>query len=473
MLAGLFKIDCKKDIYNKFFMIFYLMFSLLLILLNLIKISFLEIVSLSIALIIVVFFCYLYRNNKFTINKYIFWILLIIPILIRISLFFFNYGNISNDYAFFFNSAYNYANNIALNNEYIAKFPYLYFYIFILGNFFKIFGSNYNTVIFLNLVFEILSAFFFYLIVRKKYNKETTFKSLLLYLYNPFIVFWVIKCCPVTIVNTFLMITIYMFINIDLNKKSFVAFSSLTGLFMGITNAFRPILIIFLIAIMIYYVYLIINKYNIKKIIISFFLIISLFILTNYLTLLKVRNDINNYESKIDSGYTLLVGSNIESNGTWNKEDSQIFNDLTDRLGLSLAEKVIKRMALERYKSNGVSNINLFANKAYVLGGNLNSYTFEEIDGTIMNDIQPLIKTIFKVYLSVFLYLILIINIIVAYKFAIDDNKLNEYKVLSIFTIGLFTSTLLVEVSARYFIPMLVPLIITNSKLLTFKKNTL
>ena len=208
--------------------------------------------------------------KKFKINnKYLFIILLIIPFIIRFSLLFLDYGPLVSDYEWFYNNAVAFSKGMSLDKNYIALFPYLHLYVIVLGTFFKILGSQYSVVVFTNLLLELIGIFFLYQTVK---NKSHSKKLLFLYLYNPFSILWIPMCHSVIAVNTFLIIVFYFFLKIDFSKK-YILYSLLTGIFMGIANNFRPVLIIFVIAIAIYYINLIFRKYKWQKLFLSFILI--------------------------------------------------------------------------------------------------------------------------------------------------------------------------------------------------------
>ena len=466
-ILNILKIEKKSDFYCKFFFLCYLFFSLYLCVINFYNPNNMQFCGMLIAGLLL-FSAYMFMKNcNIKINKIIIIVLLVFPLIIRLCLLFLNYGNFVDDYNYLLNSSLNFASEISLDSNYISMFPYIYPFIFLIGNVFKLLGTNYFNFILVNLLFELMGAFFLFLIIKNKKGKIVALKALLFYLYNPFSILWITKCCPVIVVNTLLIISIYFFSKINLQEKKYLLFSLLTGLFMGITNSFRPILIIFLIAIFIYYVYLIIKKENIKKVILSFLLILSSFVVTNRLILLKIGDDLDTNIKTSQSGFTLLVGSNMESHGTWNISDSLLFSELVEKYGVINGANEAKKIAFERYKSYGVDTIKLLFYKSGVMGTNLDNYSFYDVFNSIENDFSMKFESRVELYTSIYWYLILFVNLICAFLFVFTKVEINSLNVNSIFGMGLFVAMLFVEVSARYFIPILVPLFISCSFVFT------
>lgn len=438
-----------KDKYSSFFYLFYFLLIVALLIMNLYRFSLVNSVGLILAIGLFIF------RKKINISKHWFIILLIIPIILRFGLLFLSYGNLASDYEFFYGSAVSYSNGLPLASDYLSLFPYLYLYIVVLGSAFKLISTKYFVVVLVNIVVELIGVIFLYKTVKDKpFGKNLV----LLYLFNPFSIMWLIKCCPVTFVNALLMIVFYLFTKIDLKGK-YLLFSLLTGIFMGLANNFRPVLIVFLIAIFIYYLYLLINKYPLKNVIISFIVIAISFISVNKLILLYTENNLGVELSGNESGWSVFVGSNYESGGRWNIEDSNFFDDLVNEKGGKEAHKEVFSLAIERYKSYGIKNVMFVAKKGAALGSNLTSYTYEDVTYSILNVIPTWMSFIIKAYLYFYMILILLLNFVSSYKLLKNKDTLDEYGMFGVFGFGLFASMLLVEVHARYFMPILIPII--------------
>lgn len=109
----------------------------------------------------------------------------------------FNYGEVFSDEATFYSNAMNLRSDLPLNNRYIAMFPYLYSYIFLLGNFMKIFTTKFITVVILNIIMDITASYFAYLFGKKIKNKEFGILLMIIWLLNPFQILWCMKALPI------------------------------------------------------------------------------------------------------------------------------------------------------------------------------------------------------------------------------------------------------------------------------------
>lgn len=259
--------------------------------------------------------------NKILKNKKIIICLLLLAILLRFSLLLFDYNEVYSDEATFYYNAVSLASDLEINSKYIAVFPYLFGYINILSIFMKVFGTTIYHAITFNIIIDLIGAVFAYLFGKKIYNdKKKGILFLLIWMFNPFNIIWCMKILPINIVNTMIIISAYVFecLLSSFNNKRYLIISIILGIIIGISNSFRPIMIIFLIAIFLYYLYLIIfSKYNLKKILLSFIVITLCYSVYNNLNYKLVEDATGYTPSKSGSGWSIYVGSNISSNGEW------------------------------------------------------------------------------------------------------------------------------------------------------------
>lgn len=443
--------------YSKLFSFCFLLLSILLLFYNLTNHLLSTILYSSISILFMLFIIH-YRKNIIYIlsKKYIKYFIIGLPIIIRLILLFLHYSDLVSDEATFYNTAAEISLGNIFNQRYIATFPYLLGYIKLLSFVFKLFGISRNSVIIFNIFLDIIGAFFAYKTMKKQFNKRTGFIVLLLWLYNPFNIIYISKCLPIIIVNTSFIITIYIFscLMSSFNTKyKFLYLSILVGIMLGITNCFRPIMIIFIISIFFYYLYLLLNKKNIYKLLISFILILLPYKLVGAMNNYLVE-DYTGYKIQGSaSGWSIYVGSNYSSYGTWFKEP-----EFTEQINSNLfTPKTLHayffNKGIANYKKNGIINLNLMYQKGNILSGNVSEYTYNQF--TNYNS-KNIISVILKIYVNFYWFLILITT----YLCAININRKCDKRVLIyiILVLGLFSSNLLVEVSPRYFTPMFVPL---------------
>lgn len=401
---------------------------------------------------------YNFKINKILENKKLFLIILIIPLLIRLLLLVFNYPELYSDEATFYNNAVAISGNKSLTNEYIATFPYLYPYIYLLGIIFKIFGTNYKVVVLTNIIIDLIGSFITYKFFENIKDKKSAKISLLIWLYNPFQIIWNVKCLPVIIVNTLIILSLYIFSILYKkisNIKHNILFSIILGIVLSIANSNRPIMIIFIIALFIYYVYLLIIKKNKpKELIISFVLIFVLFEFGNILTR-NIVSDKTEYEvAKSSGGWSLYLGSSYDTSGQWYPVDK--FGELiySDDFTPTKTHDYFQKEAIKRYKDNGINNLILIPKKANVLVSSFDEFSVNNLYSKLNIPIPKIIINI----LSKLFWLTLILTNLFIIKLKKDD--IIRYFPYLLFFIGVILASLLVEVSPRYFTPNLVVLTI-------------
>lgn len=449
------------NIITKTISIVYLLFIIYLLITNIYHFNIFNILGIIISIILI------YLITKLKTEKKVFFIMLLIVVLSRIYLLFLDYKNILGDYSFFYGSSISLSKNLELNNSYIALFPYLYSYIFILGNIMKIIGIKYISVIITNLLFEIIGGIFFYLLM-KRIDKFDEKKCILIYIYNPFNIIWITICSPVIITNTFFIICIYIFYILKDTKKTTkkIILSILLGMFLAIANSFRPIIIIFLIALLIYIIFTYlktkkVNKYSIASIFICLFIyVLTTFSINAYIA---KKIDVKTISSK--SGWSLYVGANYEEKGMWNQEDSNYLTKIYKSNNHIETQNILKKEAINRYKKLNIKTIPLLVYKSILLTNDVEIYSYDSYNSLRNNEITDILKIAIKISLATYMYYILITNLIIIIK-NIKNKKETLLFPTGIYAIGLFVASLLVEISPRYFMPITIPLMIYSTQLL-------
>ena len=156
------------------------------------------------------------------------------------------------------------------------------------------------------------------------------------------------------------------------------------------------------------------------------------------------------------SGWTLYVGANVESNGTWNQSDGEKFiekyNDISN--SAENIQKEFQNEAILRIKTNGKrANINLIKEKFKVLTQNMAGYSVDQFWNIQNRTENEKYKKCVGFWTNIFVFIIILLNLLVII-IQNDDLKMYMYMLLSI---GLVISHLLVEVSSRYTIHVIVP----------------
>lgn len=459
------------------FLIIYILFSLFIFIGQFKYTNTLKSIILYAFIIFSLILLFKFRNSlKKFLNKEIFFIsCIVLGIIFRFFLLFLDYKELVGigDYQTFFNNASNFCEtNTISQSTYVGLFPFLMPYIVILGSFFKIVGTSYKSVVLLNIILDLFIPLFLYFSFKNKSIKKC---SSVLYLLNPFAIIWCTICCPVTLVNFGLCLSILTFSLLlkNMYSKKFILFSILTGIIMSISNTFRPIMIIMLIAIFLYYIYINMKNKNFKlHYLISFILILISFFITKN-GLLSLMDKINDEPVSRTSGWTLYIGSNIDSNGMWYSEP-KLDELLGNGLSVEETQKEFKHLAIERYKSNKLNNLKLFAIKFVILTGNVPNYTFSTFLNTVVITSEWISNSI-KIILYCYMFISIILNILIAVQSLLNRKKLELNIFYMLFYIGIIMAHLFVEVSPRYYMPAIVPLTIINGlslyKFLTVTKK--
>ncbi len=161
------------------------------------------------------------------------------------------------------------------------------------------------------------------------------------------------------------------------------------------------------------------------------------------------------------SGWTLYIGSNINSNGMWYSEP-QLDKLLENGLSVEEIQIKFKQLAMERYKSNGLNNIKLFAIKFVVLTGNVPNYTFSTFLNTV-NINCKLIANIIKTILYCYMFIFILLNILIAIQNLMNRKNIESNIFYMLLYIGIIVAHLFVEVSPRYYMPAIIPVCIISS----------
>lgn len=186
-----------------------------------------------------------------------------------------------------------------------------------------------NNVFFLKLINIIVTSFIPVLIylISKKVTTEKTAKIISV-LYSVFLFPLLLNT---VLTNQHLplllnLIVIYLIINMKYNKV--IKISLIVGLLLGISNILRSEGIVYITCIFLYSIYLIIKKYDIKKIIISFLLIIFTYFCTfNLSSFILMKTDISeNGLKNMNPTWKFVAGFNYETNGVYSDEDASKYS---------------------------------------------------------------------------------------------------------------------------------------------------
>jgi hypothetical protein len=371
----------------------------------------------------------------------------------------------TSDPQVFFDTASKIASGAGVSGDtYIALFPYLAAYDNLLAVAMHLIKDQWLSIIVLNSVFEIIGAISVYLIFKRILNTNTIIAALgyCLWIISPFNIIFSLISLPIIIVNTLLSLSILLGLFIiknilHWNFKSIIKYSTTLGILIGIANLFRPIFIIFIIALLIIYMLIFFessNKnLNIHKLITSISLICAIFIAIQIFSNIIISKEISLKASINASGWSIYVGSNSENNGMWNINDQNnatkicsITNEAND------CQVELQKYGIERYKQMDFFELtSLSLRKLGVLASNqTNIYN---ADQSIIGYGNSRAKIIMNVYIELFIIYIYSMSTFSFYFLSIRSKiYMERYSILllALLFLGFFFSHIFVEVSWRY-----------------------
>jgi len=333
--------------------------------------------------------------------------------------------------------------------NYFARFPHDTIAVLYYSLFYNFYKNPIFLVKLFNVFFSTLSVFIMYCIVKQLFGyKSALVSAIILSLFPPFVMYNS-QMLSENMALPFYLISIHFFIKYTKHMNQY-RWMVCSGLALSVGNMFRMVGVIFLIA---YMMYLIIYK-GIKRTVKAGPIIIIMFLLPLYITsTLLLNNKITEthlWEPKETSLTSVLKGTNLNSFGFWNKEDSEISSkynyDYTKVKDESI--KIIK----ERLLHSPIQNIAaLYIGK---LGGQLGVSDFGAYEFTVIDSNDTAIIKTLRYFGFTMLTLINIFHIFLLY-FAIiclkkNKDLLSELNLISILSVGFILLYLISEVQPRY-----------------------
>ena len=403
-----------------------------------------------------------------TVPKWVFPAVICIGIVLNFSLLLLHYKDPTLDYLTFFSNGVDLAKSgritVPIWRQYLAMFPYLWGYIVFLGGLFKLVGASYMAVIVVHILLNFLSTFLIYQIVKRLADSRCAKVASCLWILSPINIMWSTISFGGTVFNTLLLITILATIYFLKQKKVhyLLLWAILLGLIIGLTNQFRPIMIIYIIALVIYVIWQKKEQMALNK---GWLLGGTAIVLIGYLAVgwvstytLSKSIDLKVADSSI--GWSLYTGADISTRGVYSKERAV---ELTEEWGkipfdASKVQKVMQEKAIQSYKKNGLANIPFAIDKFFVLTERVGSYTAANFVDIVDNSFVAKNMNIFIAIGAWFWYILLMANMIFAYRF--KGKKPSIISLLILFMGGFTIASLALEVSPRYYLPITAPLTI-------------
>ena len=419
-------------------------------------------------LIFTITIMWLYKR-KF-INKKIFYGIIIFYFLLGIGIriyFIENLNfNLASDFDFVFQNAKMIINDTlaTADNYYLSFNGYSFILSWLISLLFRIFGVSVNVVLYANLVCQVLSVYFLYKIIAIKFSKETASLLSVTFFLLPTIIFANLLVATETPFILIFFITIYYFYKI-VDKREFKPINFILYIFFGILMCFcnyiRPMMTVFIIALVIYYV-LRINKW---KEIIFLILAIATYQICNISINAVIENNIGTKTRSGALGWSIYFGSNYDYWGSWSLEDSEfVFDVLQDE---KKGDKDLILLSFERYLDYGFTKTStLMYDKYYKLWSN-NVGTFGFVNDIVNKEKSDIDFTQFGMpFEDISRIMVILMSfgaaIVIIYE---QKKKKDNWLFIELFGLGYILSNLLICLNGRYNIPLYPILIICCSPL--------
>jgi len=162
--------------------------------------------------------------------------------------------------------------------------------------------------------------------------------------------------------------------------------------------------------------------------------------------------------TKSDSGFNLMIGTNIKYNGMFNNDDFQIIEK--NNYDLDKVHKEAKQIAIERLKGDPKQLIKLAARKFEILWGNENYGYYWSTVSAENSKAETIIKSYPRSFygISQAFYILIILMAVCACFYTLSERRYDALIILMVFG-GILISYTFLEVQSRYHLPV-VPLLI-------------
>lgn len=441
-----------KEILKKLDILIFVFLIICLFVANVIRFNW---IGLTLSLIILVIFlrCKKEKRKNFLIGFSI--IAILVFLIIRVFLIYNLDFTLSSDFKLYYDSAVRLASGVPFADaDYLSYNGYVVVFSSVLALFFKIFGASVRSALWFNLLCQAGTCVFLYKILRKYNSREKSFILTAIWFIMP-MTMWANML--ISTENLFLLLfTGLIYFYLKIKDKNFcpgkIILFLLLGLLGALCNNIRPVMVIFIIALIIT---TILSSKRLTDYVLTGAVIIS-FMLGNVA--------FNSYtESKLgietQSGalaWSIYFGSNYDTRGQWNLKDSKTVGEV---LKSEDGDKELIRLTIDRYKEMGIKIPILFGKKFYYLWTDLNANE-DFVNSVIVGNTEPYRKI--SEVLNYSFVIILAVCLVVTTSKRIKNGNY-DFLLWETFSIGYILSNLLVVLNGRYNYPLFIMCIILCS----------
>ena len=276
--------------------------------------------------------------------------------------------------------------------NYIAMFPHVIGYSYVLKNIFVLFGTSVFNGQLANILFSLGTVFLIYRIARRLGGRLAGAVALAAAAFWPSQILYINMLAAEYVFTFLLYLCILLFLHLAMDYDGTtkhgvrgILLHIFLGFLIALTAAIRPMALILLIAVILCFLPQKMKLPNIPRNSISLWVrflekgwLRGALILVSYMFLSGIIT--TNIELAINKsvpssgesfGYNLLVGLNSNSKGGWNEEDSRFLYDNLESTGSAIeAQTACRDLALKRLNTDPKAIFNLFMNKYESLWGN-------------------------------------------------------------------------------------------------------
>lgn len=253
---------------------------------------------------------------------------------------------------------------------YMARFPHMSITVLYFALIRDLFVNSLVAIKIINIVLSMFNIVLLYLMAKEIFNnrKISIWALLLSALYPPMIIYNNVYCSeniaiPLFLTSIFLLIKTY---NLKIKNKTTFVSLILSGIFLGFTQLFRPIgyvgIIAYLMFIFIYFNQRIKSKFFMSCTITISFLIPYVFVSTLLINLNITENPL--WKGTEPMSISILKGTNIDSGGRWNEEDSNVFYD--NERDYEKVDNAAKEIIKERLTTTPLNHLIIFYSQKYI-----------------------------------------------------------------------------------------------------------
>jgi 4-amino-4-deoxy-L-arabinose transferase-like glycosyltransferase len=350
---------------------------------------------------------------------------------------------------------------------YISIFPHTIGYPAVLSIFYRIFGVKVIVAQLLNIVLSYGIAILIYSLGSKLHSRKCGFISTVIWSLWPSQIFYVSLVSSESLFVFLNLLCILFFINIAEsrhNMKISLMLFALLGTLCAFANSIRPMALITLLALCIYFIVYIdgpacIPHKQLKKFSILIIVLISYYA-TSHTIQTAISNTIDRPLPSKSFGYSFFVGTNYDADGIWNQDDANILGTLMNNPNMTpqMIHDILSKMAVSRLKERSTfQTLKLMSNKfntMWAADSDFVVYMEHAIDRE-----NPSVLDFFKyerlliITANLYYHILLIIagvgNLLLLFR------RKSYYSIVCIIIIGYIIAHFFLEAAGRYHYPVI------------------